>query len=113
MIRKHISKPWLQYIISETKTFEGRVNKGFWKDLKIGDTFVLYDGTSEATVQVSSLTYFRDFGDAWFILQDKLIPNDICNIVTISDARKMYSQYFSQDDIKKYGVVAVGLNLIK
>ena len=112
MTCKHISKPWLDYIISNKKIFEGRVNKGFWKDLKIGDTFTFSDDAKHIDVIVTSLKYFRDFGDAWFILQDKLIPTEIYDVISMTDARNIYDQYFSREEINHFGVVAVGLNLI-
>lgn len=113
MVSKHISKPWLDYIISGEKLYEGRVNKGFWKNLVVDDVFTLTDNTLQVTVKVVDLKYFRDFGDAWFILQDRLIPADIYNVITLNDARNVYKDFSTREDIEKNGVVAVGLKVIK
>ena len=52
------------------------------------------------------IKYFNNFGDAWFILGEQLIPS-YNNVVMQEDARKLYSTIYSNEDIKKYGVIAI------
>ena len=103
---------WLDSIISGKKTYEARINNGLWNRLKIGSVFYLGDTKRIVIVEVLGVKYFKDFGDAWFLLQDRLIPSDIHNIVSMHDARKFYSAHFSAEDINKHGVIAVELQII-
>jgi ASC-1-like (ASCH) protein len=110
---KHISQPWFDAILSGKKTYEGRVYTGFWKNLNVGSRFQITDGVNTHEVDVEELLYFNNFGDAWFTLQDRLIPSSIKNIIVREDAVKLYSKYYSEDEIKKNGVVAVKFKIIK
>ena len=144
METKEISPPWLDYIMDGSKTYEGRLNKGFWKKLKIGDTFIFDDATSTYPVEVVSLAYFQDFASAYKSLKTQLVPNQLLiqsflevyqqeqldNIQKTSKkleayqelmekpigeieamftekVRELYRKYFSDADVKKYGVVCV------
>jgi ASC-1-like (ASCH) protein len=110
---KHIAQPWFDAILSGKKTYEGRVCTVFWKNLNIGSRFQITDGVKIQEVEVEQLFYFNNFGDAWFTLQDRLIPSSIKNIVVRQDAVKLYSKYYSEDDIQKNGVVVVKFKIIK
>ena len=52
------------------------------------------------------IKYFNNFGDAWFILGEQLIPS-YKNVVLQEDARKLYSTIYTNEDVKKYGVIAI------
>lgn len=43
----HCAEPWLSYIESGTKTYEGRVLKKVWKTVKVGDHLCLFDESKE------------------------------------------------------------------
>ena len=94
-------KIFIDAIVSGKKTYEGRVYTGFWKNLNLGSRFQITDGLKIQEVEVEQLLYFNNFGDAWFTLQDRLIPNSIKNIVVREDAVKLYSKYYSEDEIQK------------
>ena len=109
---KHISQPWFDAIITGKKTYDARVYTGFWKNLKVGSHFQITDGVKIVEVEVEKLLYFNNFGDAWFILQEELIPSYIENIVVQEDAVNLYSMY-SEDEIQKNGVVAVKFKIME
>jgi hypothetical protein len=52
------------------------------------------------------IKYFNNFGDAWFILGEQFIPS-YKNVIVQDDARKLYSSIYNNEDIKKYGVIAI------
>jgi ASC-1-like (ASCH) protein len=41
--RKHISEPWFSLIMIDSKTIEGRLNKGDWAEMHEGDIIDLYN----------------------------------------------------------------------
>jgi ASC-1-like (ASCH) protein len=109
---KHISQPWFDAILNGTKKYEGRMFTGFWRTLQIGSRFKITDGKKTQEVQVEELIYFDNFGDAWFDLRDDLIPSTLVDIVIKEHAIKLYSKYYTQEDVKKYGVVAIKLKVV-
>ena len=100
--------PWLDWIESGIKTYEGRLNKEVWSKLRIGDHLILHtnDKAKEVEIIVTELRYYKDFAEAFNDLGAKLIP---IKDATVDSVKKLYNQFFTDDDIVKYGVVAVGL----
>lgn len=98
--------PWLDWIESGNKKYEGRLNRGRFLSLKIGDRILFYDKKTNKQVQVivKNILHFSNFEDAFITLGNKLVPID--NITPIQ-VKKMYNQYFSDNEIAKYGVVAI------
>ena len=110
---KNISSINLKYISSRKKTYEGRLNTGFWASLKIGDSFILKDEDGKSVcVKVSGLKYFNNFGDAWFVLGERLIPHEICQTIHQRDAVNFYRTYYKDEDVREYGVIAVALTIV-
>jgi|688.fasta_scaffold240891_4 ASC-1-like (ASCH) protein len=104
---KHISQPWFGYILSGKKTYEGRVNVGFWKTLVSGSRFCITDGDKRQEVEVNEMLYFRDFGEAWIALRDSLLPG----VGSKEDAVRLYERYYAESDIQNHGVIVIKLNL--
>lgn len=110
-IQNYEPTPWLNWIEQGIKTYEGRLNKGDWLNLKIGDTIIWSDKKGKRIkTTVTNLKYYSDFGEAFQDLKEKLIP--IPNI-TVYDAKKLYWKFFNQKDIEKYGVIAIGVEPFK
>lgn len=77
-LEKPIQSPYLDWIKSGQKTFEGRLKSKIdeW-NLKIGMKIKFYDQDNKSLyviVKVTSLLIFSDFGEAYDNLKDKLIP---------------------------------------
>ncbi len=106
---KNIQEPWLSEIICGKKVYEGLLRKGFWSKLKKGDRFIAYSEKNEVTLEVTEVILFPDFCEAWNHLGDKLIPRKAITEKYVND---MYSEYYSDEDIKQYGVIAIGVTIV-
>jgi len=110
---KHISNPvatpWLDWIIAGTKTYEGRLYKDDWVTMKVGDKIHFHSEDRDAICVITDLRRYQDFAHSFINLRNQLVP--IANITTDAVV-KLYSQYYNEENIKKYGVVAVGVKLI-
>lgn len=114
---KHIanppSMPWRDWIAHGIKTYEGRLlnPQKDWAKMKIGDKIRFYtEDREDLWVEVIDLQKFKDFDDAYEALGFRLIPV-LPDKMTGND---VYTKLvgFSMNDIKKYGVVAVGIRVI-
>jgi len=104
--------PWLDWIQRGTKTYEGRLNRGLFKKISIGDILIFYnknDYSREVRTIVTDLKYYDNFGAAFADLGSALVP-----LADIDEAQvnKFYLQYFSPDDIKQHGVIAIGIKVV-
>lgn len=109
-IQNPIDTPWLDWIESGVKTFEGRLNKGTWKKIKPSDIIIWTDQNKKTVItQIRELKYYSDFASAFNDLGSKLVPIPNANEKLV---KKLYSRYFTDADVKKFGVVAIGVDLI-
>ena len=103
--------PWLDWIESGIKKYEGRLNRGIFHNINIKDTVTWFDKFSgkEVNTKITDLRYYNDFGEAFEDLGGELVPIKGADIDTVEG---LYSKYFSKEDINKYGVVAIGVEPI-
>lgn len=117
-IQNPYETPWANWIKNGMKKYEGRLCKDEWANMKIGDT-IIFNNNFE--IEITELIFFTDFSEAYRTLGKNLVPGkyyyngDIACPLQIDISEKevseMYSKYFSEKDIKEYGVVAVGVRL--
>merc|ERR1712086_233256 len=106
----HISEPWLTHIVSGAKTHEGRVFRGHWASLKVGDILEAHsDKYSRVELQVTELLRFEDFDSAFSQLGKFLLPE---GAETPEECLAIYRQWNSAEVVKEAGgVVAVGVQV--
>lgn len=106
----------LDDIIAGRKTIEGRLNKGKFAEYAVGDLIslrrdyrdelgVLCDGErGAACVKIVSIRKYKTFLDMTKNENYKLI---IPSAASPESAAMVYDKYYSADDQKKYGVLAI------
>lgn len=108
-IRKSLQNPpespWFDWICDGTKRYEGRLWKDDWASLAVGDiiSFVC-PMKRELVCRVVSLPRFESFGAAFDALGPALVPIPGVNT---ADVVKTHGQYYNDEDVRQYGVVAV------
>ena len=104
---KHLSEPWFTLGKLGLKTVEGRLKRGNMLDIKQGDTITFYNNDilrREYNVKVTKITVYSNFKE---YLDQEGLSNCLPGIDTIEDGLSVYYKYFSKNDEKKYGVVAI------
>ena len=105
--------PWLTWIKEGTKEYEGRVPRENtkWTKMKIGD-IIIFESPSGEVVEtiITDIIKFKDFKEAYETLGQKLVP--IKNI-TSDKVANLYRQYFSDEIVKQFGVIAIAIKVIR
>ena len=106
-ITARLREEYFMAIVSGEKTFEGRLNKDKWANVKNGDT-ILFTFENDVVTQnivrcVANVFTYDNFGDALNVHGDQLIPKHL--VPAGSTAESVYLSIYSEADIKKYGVV--------
>ena len=107
----HISNypnPWFDYILTGKKTFEGRLNRGRWADMQVDDIVQWTYGNRIIDTIVTEIKLYKSFKHAFKDLGEKLLPS----IETDTNAGNLYSSFYSDEDVNKYGVVAIGIRVL-
>jgi ASC-1-like (ASCH) protein len=107
-----VSEPWFSLILLGLKTIEGRKNKGLFQQMQDGD---IVEWTNDSIIPRSVKTKitgkavyptFREYLETEGL--DKCLPG----ITNIDDGLSIYYKYFTQQEEKVFGVVAIRLELI-
>ena len=105
-MEKHCDNPWFDLIKSGKKKVEGRLANGCWKEIKIGEYMTFYNEQQKVCRRVTDKVFYETF-EGMLIYEG--ISNVLPGIFDIGKGVKVYRKYFSEDDEKAYGVVAVHL----
>lgn len=106
--RKHLTRLYLDYIVSGEKIVEGRVRDGFWAKVRVGDRIIFFDSDEECLVEVVGLSYAPDFQTLYDMFGHELLPN----VYNREDAAIIYSKWFKKKDIQDNGVVGVEIRVV-
>lgn len=87
--------------MSEEKTVEGRLFKGDWKAVVVGQNMIFYDDNTQVCVEIKKITRHADFKTMYNIYGTTLLPVGIPS--------EVYGELYSENDVKNYGTIAVTL----
>ena len=98
----------LTKIISGEKTIEGRLNKGIFKKINIGESVVFSSKDSSCLVKIININSFNNF----YELLKYDLKSTLPGINTINEGVSKYLSYYSNEKQKKYGVLGIHISVI-
>lgn len=110
---ENVSEPWFSLISLGSKSVEGRKNKGRFKEMKVGDivkwTNNDFGPRSVLTKIVGKAEYltFKEYLETEGL--DKCLPT----IPNLDMGLSVYYKYYTKEDEKEFGVVAIRLQVIE
>lgn len=96
----HVGEPWYHYILSGEKPIEGRLNKGKFGLLQIGDKILIND----LLIEVKRITRYASFEE--YLMQEGL-ARTLPGIKTIEEGVAVYRQFYSEEAERLHGVLAI------
>lgn len=113
--KKHLSEPWFTLIQQKKKTSEGRLNKGDFHDMNVGDIIEFTNSDTgklrKYKVKITSKHRYKSFRN--MITREYLknvLPDP--SIETIKQGVDVYYKFYNTKDEKKYGIIAIRIKLI-
>lgn len=110
--KKHLSEPWFTLVLLGIKTVEGRLNKGIFKEINIGDTITFYNDDAiyrELTVKIIKINNYSNFED---YLRKETLGKCLPGYTRVTQGLEVYYKYFSKEDEQKYKVKSFIMKLI-
>jgi ASC-1-like (ASCH) protein len=106
LYRKHVSEPWFSLIASGAKTCEGRLWKGDFRTMGVGDVLEFYCEDRVCRARIVGISVYDSFGG--YLLGEGL---DRClpGIGSLKEGVAVYRQYYSERDESASGVVGIRL----
>lgn len=110
--KESVSEPWFTLISMGLKSVEGRKNKGRFKEMKIGD-IVLWSNNDFAPREVlTKITGKAEYNNFKEYLETEGLDKCLPGIEDIDIGLSVYYKYFTKEDEKEFGVVAIRLELV-
>jgi len=107
--RKHVAAPWLAHLMDGSKAFEGRVFRGDFTVMRVGEYVEFYNEEASAVFKILSLDRYDSFAS---LLESKGIAVVLPGCQSIAEGVKVYAQYYADEDVREHGVVAIGVELL-
>ncbi len=111
--KKHLSEPWFTLVLLGIKTIEGRLDKGSFKEMSVGDIITFYNHDAiyrEVTVKIVSIKKYIDFET---YLRKETLKKCLPGYTRVSDGINLYYKYFNKEDEKKFNIKAFSIELLK
>ena len=97
----NIQEPYFSFLKDGQKSVEGRLGKEKWLQLKKDEILII---NKSLKLKIVKITKYKSF-------EEMLIFEGIKNVIpdkeNLKDAVNVYREFFSIEDEKKYGVVAI------
>ena len=105
-----VRQPWFNLIKEGKKTIEGRLNKGLFSELKIGDEIVWICKKLKFKINVIKIEQYKSFSE---MIKQEQLENVLPTIKNDAEGVKVYRQFYTEKDEKTYGVLAIGMSNIE
>ncbi len=111
---EHLSEPWFSLISLGLKTVEGRLNEGLYNSIKTGETIHFFNDDFSfkrlITIEVVGKCLYNSFFE---YLTNEDLEMCLPGIEDVGKGIQVYRKYYTEQEEKEKGVVALKIRLIK
>ena len=110
--KKHLSEPWFSLIKLKLKTVEGRLNKGDFTKMKIGDTIIFYNNDfdyREITVKITKTNNYYTFRN---YLQKETLKKTLPGFTNLEEGLNVYFKYFTKEQESQHKIKAIHMVIV-
>ncbi len=102
----HRAEPYFTLLKNGQKTVEARIRKGKYRNIKPGDQITVYDNKETDSVEtvVKRVTIYKSIKD---MLTSESIKELLPDVDSIYQGIRVYRQFYTPEQEKQYGVVAI------
>lgn len=102
----NIQEPYFSFIKNGVKTVEGRLNKGKFLEIQIGDELLV---NNELRLKVVNKTVYKAFKE---MIRCEGLENTVPDAKSLDEAENVYYKFYSKEDENQFGVAAIQIKLI-
>lgn len=112
MLVESLSEPWFSLISLGLKTVEGRLDRGHFKSLQIGDLIQWTNNNFLERTVITRVVAKRNYFSFREYLDTEGLQNCLPGIPSLAHGLSVYYKYYTTADEETYGVVAIELDLV-
>jgi ASC-1-like (ASCH) protein len=111
--KETLSEPWFTLISLGLKTVEGRKNKGRFKEMVVGDIVEWSNDDFKPRSVITRITRKAEYSTFEEYLETEGLQKCLPGMPDIDTGLSVYFKYFTKQDEKEFGVVAIEIELVK
>ncbi len=109
---EHLSEPWFSMISLGLKTVEGRLNKGRFKDMEVGDIIEWHNEDFKERKFLTKIIEKNEYKTFEEYLVSEGLSACLPGIPSLEHGLSVYFKYFSKEKESEFGVVAIKIKVI-
>ena len=110
--KETVSEPWFSLISMGLKSVEGRKNKGRFKEMKVDDVILWTNNDFAPREVLTRITGKAEYNTFREYLETEGLDKCLPGIKDIDIGLSVYYKYFTKEDEKEFGVIAIRLELV-
>jgi len=103
----NVQEPYYGYIINGQKTVEGRLNKGKFSRMQVGDHLLI---NNEFKFKIERKTNYDSFRD---MVEAEGVENVVPDKKEKEEATNVYYKFFTKEQEREIGVVAIEISRVE
>lgn len=108
----HRAEPYFTFVKNGQKTIEGRIKKGWYQHIAPGDHIIIYNKEETDNVEVL-VKGIRTYESLREMLEKEELKKVFPDVESVDHGVKIYERFYSPDQEKKYGVVAIEVERVQ
>lgn len=105
----NVSDPWFSAISAGKKTVEGRLAKGKFVDIRVGDVLRISLNSNNNSYSTRVVQDIKKYDGFKQYLEQEGLARTLPGVGSIRDGVKIYREFYSPRTEKQFGVVALHL----
>lgn len=106
-----VQQPWFRFLQRGEKTVEGRLNKGTFAKVRVGDVLVVRNATVTTTARTGAVvlvvTDVKRYDSFQTYLSQEGLARTLPGIQSIADGVAVYRRFYPAEDEARHGVLAL------
>ncbi len=104
-----VQNPWFQYIKDKKKKIEWRLNKGIFKSFIKGEKIKIKNGNEYIIAIIKKIRKYNTFEE---YLSKEGLRKTLPNINTINEGCDIYYKFYTKEQEKEYGILAIEIKIL-
>ena len=107
--KENLSEPWFSLMSLGLKTVEGRKNKGRFKEMEVGDIIEWTNDDFKTRKFSTTVVRKKEYPTFAEYLKKEGLEHCLPGIPSLEHGLSVYFKYYTKEDEKEYGVIAIEL----
>jgi ASC-1-like (ASCH) protein len=102
----HRAEPYFTFVKQGKKTIEGRIRKGYYRLIKPGDHIIIFNEEETDNLEVL-VKRVAPYESIWEMLKAEPLKKIVPDAKSIDDGVQIYRRFYTEEQEKEFGVVAI------